>query len=1043
MVGGGSKSAADGRAVQNSAAHVDDWWMCRICHARGSLSSTTMMDRRDFLKAGLGSLTAGAVAGSLGTAQSAVGPQDDNHHRVQGVPIPRYTPRPASMPAVADLLTENLNGIWQFNPVPPADWWTKVSDAGFRPIEVPGEWVMQGFTVPHGAAAGYQREFSVPARWKNQRVKLRCDGIYSDARVWINGREAGHHLGGFTPFELDITELLTFGASERIAVAVRGPSLADELAKGSSYAQHDLGGIARKIYLFAVPVVNVSDVHIVSTLDAQANDAEITIEVELANDGDAPSVPMRVVWEVLAPDGGKLAVPTETILFGSLPAHQTRRNAARVKLVSPIKWDNENPHLHTLKCALLLRGRLVQTVALRFGIRQIEIRDGQVFVNKQPIRLRGACRHETDPLRGRSLAEPMWRRDVELFRAANCNMIRTSHYPPAEEFIEACDELGMFVEEEAPFVWVKKDGDSAEARAYMIQAGMEMVMRDRNHPCIIHWSLGNESDWSESFHKEGLAIRALDSTRPLVFDGGMPQPSFLNIMTPHYPGFKLECPPLTAAPVSLSGVPREFVPRYTEKRPLFFGEYYHLDCYDRREIVTDPGLRDFWVLGLTVAWNLLRTTKGVEGGTLWAGINDLFFLPPRGIPSGYGDWGIIDGWRRPKPEYWNVKKVYSPIRMTRAGAPDSMSFTVDNRNNFTDLSEFRFKWSLGEQSGIARTHGRPGSVGTLKIDARGGLSTDTPLRIEAYDARGVMVDVEEFHLAAAATPPRVRAAGGTFTVNRGAKTFAIRSGSLAMEIAIRTGQILTLRHHGAPVIIGGPTLMLLEQGKGNDFTQILHSPPVLPLHGICSGWVAQKVEVGTHGSTVEVHVVGSYDQADGAYMIACDTSGSMHITYKFTAKKAMMIWQRGCVLDMPLTHCNLFWRRQALWSVYPPDHIARTMGRASAFSASPIGDAYGSRSHPQWPWSQDNMAGGSHDFRSTKRNILEASLGVNAKSGVRVRSDGRQHVRCWVAQQDRIRMLVADFIDDGAAIGFTPRVISPESLSPGSVVQGTVNLEIM
>ena len=89
------------------------------------------------------------------------------------------------------------------------------------------------------------------------------------------------------------------------------------------------------------------------------------------------------------------------------------------------------------------------------------------------------------------------------------------------------------------------------------------------------------------------------------------------------------------------------------------------------------------------------------------------------------------------------------------------------------------------------------------------------------------------------------------------------------------------------------------------------------------------------------------------------------------------------------------------------------------------------------------MAGGSHDFRSTKRNILEASLGVNAKSGVRVRSDGRQHVRCWVAQQDRIRMLVADFIDDGAAIGFTPRVISPESLSPGSVVQGTVNLEIM
>ena len=1003
------------------------------------------MDRRDFLKIGVGSLTVGVVGDSL-LANNVLAPatipapaEAHSPNAFNGVPVPRYTPRPVMVADVQDLLKVNLNGTWQFHPSPVAQWWKNSSLAGFKPIDVPGEWVMQGFTVAGGTGAAYRRTFSVPKQWKSHRVKLRCDGIYSDATVWINGRESGHHLGGFTPFELDITELLTFGESETIAVTVKGHSLADTLASASSYAQHDLGGITRKIYLFAVPEVNISDVHVVTVLDAQGDSAELTVDLELANDGNTTSAPAQVALEIRTPNGQTIMGAAPSVQFAPIPAGARRRGVIRITLIQPVKWDNEHPYLHTLQATLNIKGQSAETVAIRFGVRQVEVRAGQVLVNRRPVRLRGVCRHETDPLRGRSLSEPTWRQDVELFRAANCNVIRTSHYPPAEEFIEACDELGMFVEEEAPFCWVQQDGNAPGARAYTIQAGMEMAMRDRNHPSVIQWSLGNESNWSESFHQEAVAIRRLDATRPLVFEGGNPQPALLDITTWHYPNFTPPLPTEAWTPVAVPTALRSLAPPYAANRPDFCGEYSHLNCYNRREIFTDPGLRDFWVLGLTIMWDLLRTSKSIEGGTLWAGINDLFFLPPRGIASGYGPWGVIDGWRRPKPEYWNVKKVYSPLRIGRSADADKLTLVVENRNNFTDLSEYQFKWFMGEQSGIAVAHGQPGQTGTLTIEASGEPTADHPLKIEAYDARGVMVDVEAFTPPVQPLPP-VKRRGGAFTIKRDIGTFVIRSASLAIEVDRHTGQFRHIHRHGSPVLIGGPTLLMMEQRSYN-CDQILNSPPVLALDGRCRDWKAQQVDVTQTAAGVQLHIAGTYQQAVGAYTIDIAPSGIMTVSYNFAVKKPMTLWQRGLVFDIPVAMGNLSWRREALWSIYPHDHIGRPVGQAPAFSASPISDAWGSRSRPTWSWSDDNTTRGSHDFRSTKRNILEAALGADGKNAVRVRSDGHQHVRCWVAQ-DRVRMLIADFIDDGSPTCCTLRIIPAEHLASGSVVKGTVELEI-
>ena len=147
---------------------------------------------------------------------------------------PRLTPAPTSV-AGTDQPKLSLNGTWQFNPSPPDGFWKTPTpnDSGLSDIEVPAQWTMQGFAVEKNKAAGYLREFAVPDEWKNHRIKLRCDAVYSDAAVWINGRQAGQHIGGFTPFEFDVTELLTIGRKNTIALAVKNDSLADILARGT------------------------------------------------------------------------------------------------------------------------------------------------------------------------------------------------------------------------------------------------------------------------------------------------------------------------------------------------------------------------------------------------------------------------------------------------------------------------------------------------------------------------------------------------------------------------------------------------------------------------------------------------------------------------------------------------------------------------------------------------------------------------------------------------------------------------------------------
>lgn len=936
--------------------------------------------------------------------------------RINPLMVPHIIEQPSYACGISPLRI-SLNGEWNFKT-------DILSNGSWSRIHVPGEWTMQSYTVPDNGEAVYRRKFSLPASWKRGEVILKCAGVYSEARVFINGRYAGMHIGGFTQFELDITPYLRYDTPNVMSVYVRSGSLADRLASGIQYAAHDLGGITRDIHLELAPKTYLQDIHIVTHFDPSYRNARLMIGVSVVGKSKTPSRGLSLHYTLKDPSG-KITILSDD--QNSLPAIElgmSRRVHYAVWVKSPLKWDSEHPNLYMLNLELLKNKHLLEKVSVPFGFRQIDIRGNRLFVNNHPVKLRGVCRHETDPLRGRSLPPGMGTRDVSLLRSANVNVIRTSHYPPSDEFIRACDKLGMFVEEEAPFCWANPS--SPKDAAYVIQAEMEMSLRDRNDPCVLQWSLGNESPWSVAFEAGYRAIRALDKTRPCLFDGGSGQPiPPLDIEAPHYPGL--------AAPAI-----------YAHSRyPVFIGEESHIECYNRNELLTDPGLRDIWELGFSQMWRNMRRSQGCEGGDIWAGIDDIFFMPSGKI-VGYGPWGIIDEWRRPKPEYWEVKKVYSPVRVTEVAYRTGrhLELQVRNRELFTNLSELRFIWSVGNHIGSAHCEASPGHNCFLRIPIRFPIRTGDSLLLKIYSPLHYLVDAYAFPLGKRlvskyphfqSIPLQTKETDGVYTV---------RGKGFDVLLSAATGRIVRIVSGGEIIANGGPDLVL-EPISGEDFGQITDSgKDIKPFNRLWTGWKAKIVTMSQTNAGVAFHVEGECNEAKGNYNLLITPVGELKFDTDFVSKVNDNLWQEGWTLDTPLTCNKLWWDRKARWSYYPKDHIGRPIGVAYAHDGKPMTGPLGPASKPSWSWSQDDTLWGTNDFRSTKRNVYTAVLSAKDGAGLAMLSNGSQNIRCWISDK-HIRMFLMAYGNEGTAPFFNQRMIPYWKLQPGSLIRNSFTLQIL
>ena len=1010
-------------------------------------------------------------------------------------PAIRLTPRPAAV-AGLDTLKVDLGGTWKFNAAPPTDFWklTQVPAQGWKTADVPAELAMQGLEVKGEETVAYWREFTVPERWQDNRIKLKCDAIFNDAKLWINGAEAGSHVGCFTPFELDITKLVKPGQKNVIAIAVRSDNAVDKLPWASLFAGHKLCGILRKIYLFPVPKLNVSDVHVVTTFDKDYRDGVLTAKVQIANQSDYAAEGVKLRLGLRGRNEAQGVSDPVTVQVQTIAPGHTVVQKVTMRVPSPRKWDVEHPNLYDLGVELTQGTQVLERTSQRIGFRQIEVRGNQVFINNLPVKYRGVVWHETYPWRGRSLTGDSWRKDMQLLRAMNCNYIRFQCVgaPPAEELVEACDEVGIFLEEELPVCW--SSGTGRSALDVTLRSAWEMLLRDRSQPSVIQWSLGNEMCVDQNLLiAYRLFMKKLDSSRPYATDGYLTEESGHNGM----PIDNLHYTP-TAKVSAWANTPI----------PILQGEWGHPASYNRQEAYTDPGLRDIWAHGVADKWNKMVAIPGCLGGSIWCGIDDIYLMPD-GTFTGWGEYGLIDTWRRPKPEYWHFKKIFSPLRITdetiaapAAGQP--LRIPVENRHSFSDLKEIRFEWSLGDTRGTATTSAPPGARAMLEIPVPSAVAGRS-LTLKAYNAEGLMLDawriaVGNVENSRPTNSPLARDSGrgaGGEGGRQSAKVqllrtqdrLTVRCGTTAWEIDATTGMIASVAADGQTFALHGPVLMVLPL-SGESFNII--SGGRMPNHQMadpmlekwvqsptgltspCTQWKATSVDVKEVSDGVEVTVAGQYNEAAGKFVLRFTGDGQVRAAYDFALNETLMQhpptpamakdWltvgiedgkltprQVGLVFDVPRGMDTLAWRRRALWSYYPDDHIGRPEGIAKAMSAAPVcQNSPFYRTQPTWSWSQDCFPLGSNDFRSTKHFIYEASLSGRGTSslgetrpregGLRVLSDGIQHVRAWV-EAEKVRLLVADVSCEGSLLRyFRERILPSPKLKPGDHVAGAARL---
>lgn len=911
--------------------------------------------------------------------------------------IPRLSP----LPGKVESRKVPLAGEWKFNPSPEKHFWEKTKVDNWKNIEVPGEWVMQGFEVEKGKAAGYFRTFAIPASWKGQRIKLRCNGVYSDSHIYINGKEAGAHLGGFTAFELDVTDLIRIGEKNRIALSVRSESLADSTSSGSQYAVHPLGGITRDIYLFALPEVNLEMFHASTLFDSTYTDATLKTEITVANESDTDAQSLSLEFLLKDATGKEIPLNDNRHPLTKLSAASTHKAEVSFNISNPHKWDSEHPYLYTLICRLKDGNKLLHETSRRIGFRQIEVRGNQMYVNNMPIKLRGVCRHEVMPLRGRSVNDDMWRKDVELFRRGNVNYIRTSHYPPDEALLEACDELGMLVEVEAPFCWAHNT-KVPEDKHYevLVNQHIEMVNLNRSHPSVLMWSMGNESLlYAEYFKKASEVVKEIDPTRPRIFSQWGPDADNgeLEVTNHHYPG-----------PTG----PDKY---RNSKRPVTFDEFCHLNAYNRLELAADPGLRSMWGPLLNEMWNNMYYSQGVLGGAIWAGIDDTFFLPGDKA-VGYGTWGPIDGWRREKPEYWGMKKAFSPVKIEQKGnitADGTVRFHVENRHNFSNLSECILTWKAGGKTGTVSVDVAPRSEGEFEIQLPASLHTTDAMNLTVTGVRGFTIDEYCFNLLPMKTAGKEELRTDRLTLNENESSLQIQSVGGSFTIDKRNG-LLSAQREGKVLLQSSPSLMVLPlnphgegiqmTGKDQNFT---------PFNPVCKNWVAHTLSSTSSDEEITVAVKGIYQEAEGEFIYRFLANGEVIVGYDFTILKPVSPRQTGLVFTLPSSYTNLEWKRKGYWSVYPADHIGALEGTAKAFNTKlPVSGVAGPSQTPSVSWSLDQTAAGSNLFRSTKENIYSAILSNASGNKLSVISNGTQHTRSWI-EGDAIRLLVADYNNAG------------------------------
>ena len=619
-------------------------------------------------------------------------------------------------------MTINLNGQWKFKYVAGSSYApgssefyaTDYDDSSWDEIKVPLSWEMAGYGEPvytnvgypfynnapnanqgreyngvtdNNATGFYRRTFTLPESWNDKRVFIHFDGVYSAAVVWVNGKYVGYSQGSNTDAEFDITDFVTPGSDNQLSVRVY------RWCDGSYLEGQDmwhLSGIHRDVYLVATPKTFVSDHYITSTdMNTEATSATMNVALTIDN-RDGETTKKNVEVELLDADGSTVASMSQDVELTE--ADKTKNiTLSTDKLTGLTPWNAEKPYLYTV----VVRqnnadGAEEMVFSTKFGFRNITRSGNLVYINGQRVFFKGVNNQDTHPEYGRAIDMETMLTDVRMMKQANVNTVRTSHYPRQPKMYAMFDYFGLYVMDEADVECHGNQGltsTSSWSDAF-VDRNVRMVMRDRNHPSVIFWSLGNECGNGSNMADAYSAVKALDS-RMVHYEAGSATSGYSDMYSDMYP---------TVASVEQKSAGYSGM-------PYFICEYAHAMGQAVGNLI------DYW--------NVIENSTGIIGACIWDWVDQSIYDPEKlaagikqdergfnyftsgydynypdvnnGFQGNFVNNGLITANRVWTAKLREVKKVYQYVTFEKFSGN---TLTIKNKYNFTNLSDFCLRYAI-------------------------------------------------------------------------------------------------------------------------------------------------------------------------------------------------------------------------------------------------------------------------------------------------------------------------------------------------------------
>ena len=736
-----------------------------------------------------------------------------------------------------------LNGDWRFHCAPspasaPEGFFEPDFDvSSWDTISVPGNWQLQGYDIPiytnvqypfpiddlpgvpqdDNPTGCYRRSFTVPEEWNGRQIFILFEGVDSAFYLWVNGEMVGYSQGSRLPAEFNVTEYVQSGEN---SVSVRVYRWSD----GSYLEDQDfwrMSGIYRDVILWSAPPVHVRDYAARAEFDAEYQDSTFTVATTVRNsDKDAPSE-FSLGIELLDADGQSVLPKPLTVQTIVAAASEVDVELGTT-IENPAKWSAECPNLYTLLVTLNdSDGEPRQVESCRVGFRRVEVKGGAILINGAPILFKGVNRHEHDPDTGHTVSEESMIADIKLMKQFNVNSVRTCHYPDHPRWYELCDEYGLYLIDEANIeshgVWDQLTKDPEWEAAFMERC-TRMVARDKNHPSVVIWSLGNESGDGPNHETLAEWVHANDPSRPVHYERAG-NAHYLDIVSTMYP--------TVDRLIEMANEP-------DETRPLIMCEYAH-------SMGNSTG-------NLAEYWEAIEREPRLAGGFIWDWVDQglrRFTADGEEWFAYGGDFGdepndgsfclngLISPDRIPHPGLWEHKKVLQPVRV----APQDLAagvVDVTNDYDFCDLSQLDITWTVSGDGEVLQSGGLPamatppGASERVKIPytlPNGEASTEYWLTLSfalaedtLWAPRGHEVAWDQFRLPVptSTAPEPAMKDMPRLQVEESGTGITVNGPDFSLSFDRNTGHISSWRRGNRDLAAGGPRLNVWRAPTEND-----------------------------------------------------------------------------------------------------------------------------------------------------------------------------------------------------------------------------------